>query len=107
MPELVFTPAANADLIAIAEHIEQQTGSLASAERYAGRILAKCTALASVASIMGRPRQELLPELRSVPFGNYLIFIRYMPSIDRPDQLEIVNIVHASRDIGEMFKKRT
>ena len=106
MPELVFTPAANADLVAIALHIEEESANLETAERLVERIIAKCQALAGLSSVMGRPRPELLPDMRSVPFGNYLIFLRYTPSVEVRDRLEIVNILHASRDIGAVFAKR-
>ena len=106
MSELVYMPAAIADLIAIALYIEEQSASLEAAERFVVRIMAKCQSLADKTSIMGRARPELLPEMRSVPFGNYLIFLRHVPSIDVRDRLEIVNILHASRDIGAVFAKR-
>ena len=55
---------------------------------------------------MGRARPDLLPDVRSVPFRNYLIFLRYAPSVEVRDTLEIVNVLHASRDIGAAFRER-
>lgn len=42
MPELGFTPAANADLVDVARHIETESGSIETGERFVGRIIAKC-----------------------------------------------------------------
>ena len=106
MHELIFTPAANTDLIEIARQIELESGSLETSERFVGRVIDKCEALAALNSILGRPRPELLPDLRSVPFGNYLIFIRYLPSLQQSERLEIVNILHARRDIQALFSKQ-
>ncbi len=52
--------------------------------------------------MMGRPRPELRPDLRSFPFGNYVIFFRYLE-----DTLEVVSILHAHRDIERIFDEQT
>ena len=43
---------------------------------------------------MGRPRPELGQDIRTVPFGNYIIVFRY-----ERDRFEVVNIVEGHRDI--------
>ena len=43
---------------------------------------------------MGRPRDEVLINLRSLVFRNYLIF--YLPS---DDKIEIWRVLHTSRDV--------
>ena len=47
---------------------------------------------------MGRPRTDLRPDLRSYPYGNYVIFFRYLD-----DTLEVVNILQGHRDIETFF----
>lgn len=47
---------------------------------------------------MGRMRDELLPGLRSLPVGNYIIFYR-----ERNDTVEIVRVIHGARDIDDLF----
>lgn len=54
--------------------------------------------------ILGRQRPELLPDLRSVPSGNFLIFIRYTPADSACDTVEVVNILNGRRDIEARFK---
>ncbi|TAF08155.1 MAG: type II toxin-antitoxin system RelE/ParE family toxin [Nostocales cyanobacterium] len=47
---------------------------------------------------MGRNRDDLLPELRSFPVKPYIVF--YTPIDDR---IEIVRVLHHSRDISSQF----
>ena len=107
MRDLVLTPAAQADLIAIAEFIEPSNGDLETAERFIGRLLEQCRKIASLPVLLGRPRPELLPGVRSVPFAKYLIFIRCLGPHDAPDTVEVLNVLHGSRDIPAFFAKRT
>ena len=44
--------------------------------------------------LAGRQRPELLPDLRSFPVGNYIVF--YFPL---PDGIEVVRVMHGRRDI--------
>ena len=55
--------------------------------------------LAALPGTMGVARPELLPDLRSVPYGNYVIFFRYTG-----EAFEVVNILEGHRDIGGYFK---
>jgi toxin ParE1/3/4 len=45
-----------------------------------------------------RLREELAPELRSMPFGRYIVF--FMPL---PDGIDIVRVLHSSRDTNSEF----
>jgi plasmid stabilization system protein ParE len=96
---LVFTHAAQTNLLEIAEYIENASGNLATAERFTNELVARCEHLAELPGILGRPRPELLPNLRSTPHGNYVIFFRYVD-----DALEVVNILEGHRDIATHFK---
>ena len=49
---------------------------------------------------MGRARPDLLPDIRTAPYGNYLIFFRYIG-----DVVEIVNVVDGHRDMEALFRK--
>jgi toxin ParE1/3/4 len=46
----------------------------------------------------GRARDELLPELRSVAVGAYVIFYR---EVD--DGIEILRVLHGSRDVDTLW----
>jgi len=47
---------------------------------------------------IGTSRDELMPALRSLPVGNYLIF--YLPI---PDGIEVVRVLPGMRDIDAFF----
>lgn len=49
---------------------------------------------------IGRIRDELLPELRSFPFRNYLIF--YFPLTNG---IDVVRILYGRRDIERIFQE--
>ena len=99
MHRLVFTHAARTNLIEIADYIENASGSPATAERFTDALVARCEHLAELPGTLGRPRAELLPDLRSMPHGNYVIFFRYVD-----DRLEVVNILERHRDLATHFK---
>jgi len=48
--------------------------------------------------LIGRARPELLTDLRSLPFGRYVIF--YLP---RKRGIEVVPVLHGARDLGPLF----
>jgi toxin ParE1/3/4 len=47
---------------------------------------------------MGRAREELAADLRSFPFGRYLIF--YAP-VD--EGIDVVRVLHSARDVDAAF----
>ena len=99
MRRLRFTPAAQADLLRIYDYIATACGYPARAERFVDALLARCGELAARPGTLGMPRAELLPDLRCLPHGNYIIFFRYLV-----DCLEIVSILEGHRDITAYFK---
>lgn len=58
----------------------------------------KCQAIAEMPGI-GRPREELAPNLRSSHVGKYVIF--YRPS---EEGVEIIRVIHGARDIPKLFE---
>ena len=48
--------------------------------------------------LIGRARPELLIDLRSLPFGRYVIF--YLP---RKRGIEVVRVLHGARDLKPLF----
>lgn len=49
--------------------------------------------------MLGTARTELLTDIRSTPFQNYIIFFRYVDE----DVLEIVNVIEGRRDVAGHF----
>ena len=93
MRRLTFTNAAQRDLGAIAVYVAEQSRDVASAENLIDKLMARCERLARLPGLLGSARPELRQDLRSVPESGFIIFFRY-----RDDDVEIVNILHGSRD---------
>jgi toxin ParE1/3/4 len=94
MRKLLYRRAANRDLKSIADFIGERSGDLDAGFAFADQLRAQCAWLASSPVILGRPRDELARGLRSYLFRGYLIFFRSMDA-----RLEVVNILHARRDL--------
>jgi toxin ParE1/3/4 len=101
--KLRFRPDALRDLEEIRDYIAED--SPAAAARLIGLLGKTCAFLADnpYAGLAdnpyaGRVRPELWSDLRSFPARRYVIFYRLLG-----DTLEIVDVVHGSRDIEAMF----
>jgi plasmid stabilization system protein ParE len=100
MARLRYAAQAQDDLVAITLYIADRSGSRVTAERFAARLRAKCREIARSPIVLGRPRPDLLPDIRSQTFGNYMIFFRHVG-----DVVEIVNVIEGHRDIEAIFRK--
>lgn len=95
-----LTPQAQRDVSGIARYIAETSGHRKVATDFTTGLLSKCHGLAGRSAILGRPRDELLPGLRSLPYRGYVIFFTYLP-----EGVEIVTIIHGHRDIQAMFSR--
>ena len=94
MPTLRRHPQAEQDLIEIYQHISRDNPP--AAEKLVRAVNAKCETLAR-SPMIGRARPELREELRSFPYGAYLILYRIID-----DGVEIVRVVHAARNLDDL-----
>ena len=83
------------DLIDIWHYIARDSDK--AADRFLDRLNEKFGALARNPNI-GRARPELRPEMRSFPYGAYLILCRAIK-----EGAGIVRVVHAARDLDDIF----
>jgi len=95
VPRSLKRPEAESDLEEIWWHIAQDSPN--NADSFLDRIQETCSALADYPQ-MGVSRAELTLNLRSHTVGNYLVF--YFPL---EDGIEIVRILHRSRDIERLW----
>ena len=95
---LILSPKANDNLIAIADYIRSESKHEITSRTFINSLLHKCHSLADQPFQMGALRPELGEDIRSYPYGNYIIFFRY-----RQDALEVIMIVEGHRDIGALF----
>ena len=96
MATVLRLPQAEADILEVWAFIAED--SLVEADRWIDRLDEKF-ALWATQPLMGRSRAELLPTIRSFPFGRYVVF--YQPV---PDGIDVVRVLHASRDIDSNFE---
>ena len=88
-------PLAAADILDIWDHIAED--SLAQADRWVDKLDEKFKLIATQ-PLIGRARNELGAELRSFPFGRYVIF--YMPI---EGGVDVVRVLHSARDVDAVF----
>lgn len=97
MPKVLFTPIATEDLQQIWDYLAHEADE-ETADRFLSKIEEKCNMIARFPESY-RLRPELLPQLRSFPFKNYVIF--YVPI---KSGIEVFRILHGSRDIERVFE---
>lgn len=100
MSQLRYLAQARDDLIHIKRYITRESGSQSTAVQFTEKIREQCRKLADLPGKMGRLRPELGENLRSFPYGNYVIFFMY-----NDDCLEIVTILEGHRDIEAIFEE--
>ncbi|WP_246659788.1 type II toxin-antitoxin system RelE/ParE family toxin [Methylosinus sporium] len=99
MRELTMTDAALRNLDEIFLYLSDRMDDLVRARDIIEQLVEQCEKMAALPILLGRPRDELSPGLRSFPFRGYMIFMIY-----RESALEIVNILHGRRDIDAFFE---
>ena len=96
--EVAFSNAALRDLDEIFEYLAEESQDFERARRFVGSILDHLEKIASFSTMIGRPRDELAPGLRSSTFKKYVIYLRY-----EEKSLLVVNILHARRDARSLI----
>jgi toxin ParE1/3/4 len=95
LKQLEFSPAAEADLLDIAAYIAAENPERALS--FVDELEASCAVLRDFPET-GRERWELAPDLRSKPYGRYVIF--YTPGAK---VVRIERILHGARDVEALF----
>lgn len=96
---LIYTDAAQLDLIAIALDIAERSGSRAAGDGFAAKLAARCERLAVLPGLLGTARPDLHADVRSIVHNNYLIFFRYSGQA-----VEIVNVLAGRRNLEFLFE---
>ena len=89
-----LSPRAAVDIDEIGRHISLD--SAYDAVRFIDRMTKKFVSPGRNPMI-GRARPELRPELRSFPFGRYLILYKEVPN-----GVEIVRVAHSARNLDDL-----
>ncbi|MCP4289116.1 MAG: type II toxin-antitoxin system RelE/ParE family toxin [Gammaproteobacteria bacterium] len=97
MRRVNFTDTAQSDLEEIWWYIAQDNPD--RADSFVDKLAEVCRSpLASMPTI-GKPCEELLPELWRLPYRHYLLFYRF-----NDESLEVVRVLHGARDIEAIFR---
>ncbi len=91
MPTILRTRQSRLDYNDIWDYIAQD--NVLAADRVIDQIEVKVNLLASTPAL-GRPVEELAPNLRSFPLGSYLIFYRPMEG-----GIQLIRVIHGAREI--------
>lgn len=91
MPRILRTRASRSDYDEIWSYLAVR--DLSAADRLIDQFDATLEVIASTPR-MGRKVEELAPNLRSFPVGNYLIFYRPLE-----DGMQLIRLLHGARDI--------
>lgn len=94
MLTLIKAPQAEADLIDIWLYVSEDQPL--NADRLLDRLDDAAKLIAETPK-MGVDRPELLSGLKSFPIGNHVLYYRV-----KPDVLELVRVLSASRDVDDM-----
>ncbi len=95
-PQFYLSEPAIQDIEDIADYLASQTG-LEQAERFLSKLDAKFVRITQFPNL-GRPRNEILPGLRSLSMDSYLIL--YTATEARVD---ILRVVSGYRDLSGLF----
>jgi len=96
MARVLRRPLAEVDILEIWEYIAED--NVVEADRWVDRLDQKLS-LWATQPLMGRARDELSPNVRSLTFGRYVVFFEPLP-----DGIEVVRVLHGSRDIDAAFQ---
>lgn len=97
MSIMLKRPLAELDLLDIWDYIADDSPDRAN--DFLDRIENKLTTLAQNSGLGGK-RPELLPNLRSFPIDNYVLFYQQIDG-----GIDVIRLLHGSRDIEEVFKQ--
>jgi toxin ParE1/3/4 len=95
MARVTRRPEAEADILETWDFIADD--SISEADRWIDRLDEKF-ALWATQPMIGRSREELAPNLRSMPFGRYVVFF-----VPLHDGIDVVRVLQGSRDVDHEF----
>jgi toxin ParE1/3/4 len=96
MARITRRPHAETDILEIWDFIAED--STVEADRWVDRLDEKL-ALWATQPMMGRARDELAPNVRSLAFGRYVVFFEPLT-----DGIDVIRVLHSSRDIDATFE---
>lgn len=105
MPGLVYLTGALRDLDKITHDIEPASRSAETALKFIDRLTSYCEHFANLPGLLGKARHELRSEYRSITFGSYVIFFRYVDGVTPRETIEIIHVLYGGRDMEAFFRR--
>jgi toxin ParE1/3/4 len=105
VPRIVYLTSALRDLAKIASDIEEASQSRSVAITFTDKLTDYCEHIAQLPGLLGRARHELRSEYRSLTFGSYVIFFRYVNGSTPREIMEIIHVVYGARDMEAFFHR--
>lgn len=96
--KVVYRPEALGDLRQIYLDIAEISQSHVTARRFVKRIMARCRKIGNAPN-GGRPRDDLAPGLRIVPFEHSAVIAYHVA-----DAVEIINVFYGGRNYEALFR---
>ncbi len=87
-------PAALSDLTTIAAWIATDAQSQRVALAFIARLRQRCDEIAGLPGTLGRPRDDLGRDIRSLAWRDYVILFRYLEG-----RVRVIRIIHGQRDL--------
>jgi toxin ParE1/3/4 len=98
--DVEFRPAALAELSAIFDYVLEISSSLKIARDFTLRIRERCERIGD-APHGGRPRDDLAPGLRTVPFERSAVIVYVIAD----GRVQITNIFYGGRDYEALYRR--
>ena len=92
--------SAREDIADVHTYVKNASGSDAAAKRFTRSLTEQCRHFGRLSAVLGRARPELGRDIRSFPFRNYIILLRYIENA-----VEIINVIESHRDLDAVFRK--
>ncbi|MBY3196108.1 type II toxin-antitoxin system RelE/ParE family toxin [Rhizobium leguminosarum] len=96
--KVIYRPEALSDLRQIYIDIADMSRSHVIANGFVKRIMTRCRKIGDAPN-GGRPRDDLMPGLRTVPFEHSAVIAYHVT-----DAVEIVNVFYGGRDYEALFR---
>lgn len=93
---VVWSPEAEGDLLEIWTYLANEASPEVANVQL--RSIARSTRRLARWPLSGRARDELIAGVRSIVVGQYVVFYRHIA-----DRIEIIRVLHGSRDIDHIF----
>jgi toxin ParE1/3/4 len=100
MAPVLYSDDARDDLYEIWKYIYLQSGSAVTANRVLDQNESRCRTYAEN-PLLGELRPDFAPDVRCFGVYNYIVF--YVPLTDG---IEVILVVHGSRDLPRVFRAR-